>query len=153
MHRCYVTPCYWLRLVLNDGGRQDYRRVYYGSGARHMFPLNTEVKHSIPLRGSGPLSYTKVTGFTVVCSPKRHVDQFIRFFLVLNTEKSSRPDTLLKVFILSYLIQGFLGQHESAVTNRYAIGLSVFTARCYASAVLAMGLCPCLSVCHKPVFY
>jgi len=54
------------------------------------------------------------------------------FFLVLNTEKSSRPDTLLKVFILSYLIQGFLGQHESAVTNRYAIGLSVFTARCYA---------------------
>jgi len=35
----------------------------------------------------------------------------------------------------------------------------VFTARCYASAVLAMGLCPsvcvcvCLSVCHKPVFY
>jgi len=42
---------------------------------------------------------------------------------------------------------------------RYAI----ITARCYASAVLAMGLCPsvcvclsvCLSVCvcHKPVFY
>ena len=34
---------------------------------------------------------------------------------------------------------------------------SIFTARCYASAVLAMGLCPsvCLSVsvCHKPVFY
>ena len=35
----------------------------------------------------------------------------------------------------------------------------IFTARCYASAVLAMGLCPCLSVsvfvsvCHKPVFY
>ena len=32
-----------------------------------------------------------------------------------------------------------------------------FTARCYTSAVLAMGLCPsvCLSVsvCHKPVFY
>ena len=27
--------------------------------------------------------------------------------------------------------------------------LSVFTARCYASAVLAMGLCLCLSVCHK----
>ena len=34
---------------------------------------------------------------------------------------------------------------------------SFITARCYASAVLAMGLCPsvcvCLSVCHKPVFY
>ena len=35
----------------------------------------------------------------------------------------------------------------------------IFTARCYASAVLAMGLCLCLSVClsvsvcHKPVFY
>jgi len=28
---------------------------------------------------------------------------------------------------------------------------SVFTARCYASAVLAMGLCP--SVCHKSEFY
>ena len=26
-------------------------------------------------------------------------------------------------------------------------GYRVFTARCYASAVLAMGLCPCLSVC------
>jgi len=33
--------------------------------------------------------------------------------------------------------------------------VAVFTARCYASEVLAMGLCPCLclSVCHKPVFY
>ena len=33
----------------------------------------------------------------------------------------------------------------------------VFTARCYACAVLAMGLCPCLSVCvcvrHKSEFY
>ena len=33
----------------------------------------------------------------------------------------------------------------------------VFTARCYASAVLAMGLClsvsVSVSVCHKPVFY
>jgi len=33
----------------------------------------------------------------------------------------------------------------------------VFTARCYASAVLAMGLClsvpVCLSVCHKSEFY
>ena len=28
---------------------------------------------------------------------------------------------------------------------------NIFTARCYASAVLAMGLC--LSVCHKSVFY
>ena len=40
-----------------------------------------------------------------------------------------------------------------------ALCLSVFTARCYASAVLAMALCPsvCLSVCpsvrHKSVFY
>ena len=32
---------------------------------------------------------------------------------------------------------------------------TVFTARCYASAVLAMALCPsvCLSVRHKSVFY
>jgi len=29
----------------------------------------------------------------------------------------------------------------------------VFTARCYASAVLAMGLCLCPSVCHKSEFY
>ena len=39
----------------------------------------------------------------------------------------------------------------------YVAGWTLFTARCYASAVLAMGLCPsvCLSVCacHKPVFY
>jgi len=35
------------------------------------------------------------------------------------------------------------------------IHVRIFTARSYASAVLAMGLCPCLSVsvCHKPVFY
>jgi len=33
--------------------------------------------------------------------------------------------------------------------------ICVFTARCYASAVLAMGLCLCLclSVCHKSEFY
>ena len=47
--------------------------------------------------------------------------------------------------------------------DRHRKWRSVFTARCYASAVLAMGLCPsvsvsvsvcvCLSVCHKPVFY
>ena len=34
-------------------------------------------------------------------------------------------------------------------------GRLIFTARCYASAVLAMALCPsvCLSVRHKSVFY
>jgi len=33
--------------------------------------------------------------------------------------------------------------------------VQVFTARCYASTVLAMGLClsVCPSVCHKSVFY
>jgi len=38
--------------------------------------------------------------------------------------------------------------------NSYA-GTAVFTARCYASPVLAMGLClsVCLSVRHKSVFY
>ena len=30
---------------------------------------------------------------------------------------------------------------------------AIFTARCYASAILAMGLCLCLSVCHKSEFY
>ena len=29
----------------------------------------------------------------------------------------------------------------------------VFTARCYACAVLAMGLCLSVSVCHKSEFY
>ena len=29
----------------------------------------------------------------------------------------------------------------------------IFTARCYASAVLAMGLCLSVSVCHKSEFY
>jgi len=34
-------------------------------------------------------------------------------------------------------------------------GITIFTARCYASAVLAMALCPsvCPSVRHKSVFY
>ena len=40
------------------------------------------------------------------------------------------------------------------LTLRFTVHL-VFTARCYASAVLAMGLCLCLSVsvCHKSEFY
>jgi len=35
------------------------------------------------------------------------------------------------------------------------IGVNIFTARCYASAVLAMGLClsVCVCVCHKSEFY
>jgi len=36
-------------------------------------------------------------------------------------------------------------------TNITIIIVIIITARCYASAVLAMGLCP--SVCHKPLFY
>ena len=51
-------------------------------------------------------------------------------------------------------------ENDPYMSGHYSLmfGL-VFTARCYASAVLAMGLCPCLclclsvSVCHKPVFY
>jgi len=39
----------------------------------------------------------------------------------------------------------------SLVRTHHDDGLAVFTARCYASAVLAMGLC--LSVCHKSEFY
>jgi len=37
----------------------------------------------------------------------------------------------------------------------YVADDNLFTARCYASAVLAMALCPSvrLSVCHKSVFY
>ena len=43
--------------------------------------------------------------------------------------------------------------HASHLLSRRRI--SVCTARCYASAVLAMALCPsvCLSVRHKSVFY
>jgi len=38
--------------------------------------------------------------------------------------------------------------------HRHTIG-AVFTVRCYASAVLAMALCPSVSVsvCHKSEFY
>jgi len=54
--------------------------------------------------------------------------------------------------------------HQKELTGRPAfrsLQELVFTARCYASAVLAMGLCPCLclclsvclSVCHKSKFY
>ena len=40
-------------------------------------------------------------------------------------------------------------------SDRHAAYLSIFTARCYASAVVVMGLCLCLSVCvcHKSEFY
>ena len=41
--------------------------------------------------------------------------------------------------------------------NAYSRGVMslylVFTARCYACAVLAMGLCLSVSVCHKSEFY
>ena len=42
-----------------------------------------------------------------------------------------------------------------AAETQNDFGKAVFTARCYASAVLAMALCPsvCLSVRHKSVFY
>jgi len=46
-----------------------------------------------------------------------------------------------------YLILACVKNFAATVT------LNVFTARCYAIAVLAMGLCPSVSVCHKPVFY
>ena len=32
-------------------------------------------------------------------------------------------------------------------------GMAIFTARWYASAVLAMALCPSVCVCHKSEFY
>jgi len=39
------------------------------------------------------------------------------------------------------------------VKRRLSGNDAVFTARCYASAVLAMGLCLSVSVCHKSEFY
>ena len=39
--------------------------------------------------------------------------------------------------------------HDDSTINTVVV--IIITARCYASAVLAMGLC--LSVCHKSVFY
>ena len=48
--------------------------------------------------------------------------------------------------------------NEEDAINRWAhtrLGILpfwIFTARCYASAVLAMGLCLCLSLCHKSEF-
>jgi len=51
--------------------------------------------------------------------------------------------------------------HYTHARSGDAPAARVLTALCYASAVLAMGLCPsvsvcvclCLSVCHKSVFY
>jgi len=39
----------------------------------------------------------------------------------------------------------------STLVETMCLSFTVFTARCYASAVLAMGLCLCLSVCHKSI--
>ena len=51
------------------------------------------------------------------------------------------------------------GHDDSTINIVVAISIisnlkkKFITARCYAFAVLAMGLCPSVSVCHKPVFY
>jgi len=46
-------------------------------------------------------------------------------------------------------------QNRPMYTTEVPVQSRVFTTRCYAYAVLAMGLCPSVSVsvCHKPVFY
>ena len=61
---------------------------------------------------------------------------------------------------ISKLKLGVYNEHIIHGCSHLSVHLCLlFTARCYASAVLAMGLCPsvcvcvCLSVCHKPVFY
>ena len=67
--------------------------------------------------------------------------------------------TILMIFDTNLL--HYQGGHEpayihNAMPSRSTMILSAdFTARCYASAVLAMGLCLCLSVsvCHKSEFY
>ena len=50
-----------------------------------------------------------------------------------------------------------IGVINKPTTVEFCLSCAVFTARCYAFAVLAMGLClsvcPCPSVCHKSEFY
>jgi len=64
-------------------------------------------------------------------------DAMFTDLIVNSTSSASSSSCLLSSFVAAFAL--------------------VFTARCYASAVLAMGLCPCpsvrLSVCHKSEFY
>jgi len=56
------------------------------------------------------------------------------------------------------LIHGLLllvrvGLHKPIRILLFSVSICIFTARCYTSAVLAMGLCPSVSVYHKSVLY
>ena len=66
-------------------------------------------------------------------------------------------DVIHDVFVLFTFAKVDVILFDAFVSDQSLALLHVFTARCYASAVLAMGLClsVCLSVCvcHKSEFY
>jgi len=72
----------------------------------------------------------------------------------INTPMDDAQQTAVTVFALLCSRAFQFGQKKFRFDSILATE-SVFTARCYASAVLAMALClsVCLSVRHKPVFY
>ena len=75
-----------------------------------------------------------------------------------HTARVKRYTIIITIFQrLSVLIQrhNAILLHDCFVKEEKVNSSMIFTTRCYASAVLAMGLCPsvCVCVCHKPVFY
>ena len=71
-----------------------------------------------------------------------------------------RPYRTVNVMILFiFTVRNLTLVHKQNSTRELNVVSVIFTARCHASAVLAMALClsvrpsVCLSVCHKSVFY
>jgi len=93
----------------------------------------------------------------------RHIDSLQRVFLSPIQRVSwplSRHVSFMRMcdcHVFHILPHFCIFQQSAHITyfflNKLAFLMAIFTARCYASAVLAMGLCLCLSVCHKSEFY
>ena len=66
--------------------------------------------------------------------------------------KTNIDNFLLSVFRLRLTKRSIVVSFVIYSPDHYAVD-SFFTARCYASAVLAMGLNVCVCVCHKSEFY
>ena len=80
---------------------------------------------------------------TAECGGLRMDFMLVGLFGLMNRPNESEMDTLIDAPI-----------QMSCCSLTYKVFVNThFTARCYASAVLAMGLCLCLSVCHKSEFY
>ena len=129
----------------------------------------TEIQYSF----SGPTLWTflplNIRNSQTIYSFKRHYKCFLlKMLYIRNTAISVIVCNCIRVFAISFIVHiiqkhWFLGSFNTKALLPGTILCPlwyVFTARCYASAVLAMALCPSvrpfvclLSVRHKSVFY